>query len=250
MLYDEITIDKSVDSESAHEFLMEATKLASSSELEDIGLRMQKKSALFQAVLQPSAIADLNEEKLKALFKYMFFLRRKLSILLQNNTMESIRNEIANLLYGDQDLDVRYNRFTSTISGLNEILSVSLASELLFFTHPEKYWLMNNWIWDPKTKGGSLSLILQNDYEIKGETAGDLYKSIGEAMLMVTQAGQREGFSRIASGLYGTHVFLACVYAVYMFTVFKIKLSKEFNRILPELPELARRVLGVQKMEI
>ncbi|NOG46915.1 MAG: hypothetical protein HND50_16855 [Calditrichaeota bacterium] len=250
MLYDEITIDKSIDSESAHEFLMEATRLASSSELEDIGQRMQKKSALFQAVLQPDSIADLSEKKLKTLFKYMFFLRRKSAILLQSNTMESIRNEITTLLYGEQDLAVRYNRFVSTISGLNEMLSVSLASELLFFTNPEKYWLMNNWIWDPKTKGGALSLILQNDYEVKGETSGELYKSIGEAMHMVNQAGQVEGFSRISSGLYGTHIFLACVYAVYMFTVFKIKLSKEFNRILPQLPELARRVLGVQKLEI
>ena len=250
MLYDEITIDKSIDSESAHEFLMEATKLASSSELEDIGQRMQKKSALFQAVLQPAAIAELNEDKLKTLFKYMFFLRRKLSILLQNNTMDSIRNEIATLLYGNQDLAVRYNRFITTISGLNDVLSLSFASELLFFTNPDKYWLMNKWIWDPKTKGGALSLILHNDYEVKGETSGDLYMAIGEAIQMVSQAGQVEGFSRIARGLYGTHVFLACVYAVYMFTVFKIKLSKEFNRILPELPELARRVLGVQKMEI
>ena len=165
MLYDEITIDKSIDSESAHEFLMEATKLASSSELEDIGQRMQKKSALFQAVLQPAAIADLNEKKLKTLFKYMFFLRRKLSILMQNNTMESIQNEITKLLYGEQDLAVRYNRFINTISGLNEILSVSFASELLYFTNPGEYWLMNNWIWDPKTKGGALSLILQNEYE-------------------------------------------------------------------------------------
>ncbi len=250
MLYDEITIDKSIDSESAHEFLMEAIKLASSTELEDIGRRMQKKSALFQAVLQPSAISELTEEKLKTLFKHMFFLRRKLSVLIQNNTMESIQNEFTTLLYGEQDLAIRYNRFITTISGLNETLSISLASELLYFTNPEKYWLMNKWILDPKTKGGALSLILQNDYEVKGETSGDLYKSIGEAIQMASQAGQVEGFSRIAQGLYGTHVFLACVYAVYMFTVFKIKLSKEFNRILPELPELARRVLGVQKLEI
>ncbi len=250
MLYDEITIDKSIDSESAHEFLMEAIKLASSSELEDIGLRMQKKCALFQAVFQPSAIGDLKEEKLKTVFKYMFFLRRKSSILLNNNSVELIQNEITTLLYGKQDLAVRYNRFINTISGLNEILSISFASELLYFTNPEKYWLMNNWIWDPKSKGGALPLILQNEYEIKGDTSGEIYKSVGEAIKMVNQAGQVEGFSRIAQGLYGTHIFLACVYAVYMFTVFKIKLSKEFNRILPQLPELARRVLGVQKLEI
>ena len=51
-------------------------------------------------------------------------------------------------------------------------------------------------------------------------------------------------------GTYGIDVFLACVYAVYMYTVFRVKLSDEFNRILPELPELTRRVLGVQKMEL
>ena len=49
---------------------------------------------------------------------------------------------------------------------------------------------------------------------------------------------------------YGIDVFLACVYAVYMYTVFRVKLSDEFNRILPELPELTRRVLGVQKLKI
>jgi len=35
-----------------------------------------------------------------------------------------------------------------------------------------------------------------------------------------------------------------------MYTVFRVKLSQEFNRILPELSELAQRVLGVYKMEM
>jgi hypothetical protein len=54
----------------------------------------------------------------------------------------------------------------------------------------------------------------------------------------------------VGHGTYGIDVFLACVYAVYMYTVFRVKLSDEFNRILPELPELTRRVLGVQKLEL
>ena len=48
--------------------------------------------------------------------------------------------------------------------------------------------------------------------------------------------------------MFGTDIFMACVYAVYMYTVFKMKLSQEFNRILPELPELTQRVLGVYQM--
>ena len=63
-----------------------------------------------------------------------------------------------------------------------------------------------------------------------------------------TQAGSVRGYSRSGRGLFGTDVFLACVYAVYMFTVFRVKLSQEFNRILPELPELVQRVLGVRAL--
>ncbi len=44
-------------------------------------------------------------------------------------------------------------------------------------------------------------------------------------------------------------MFLACVYAVYMYTVFRMKLSNEFNRILPELPEFTRRLLGVYRLD-
>ena len=37
---------------------------------------------------------------------------------------------------------------------------------------------------------------------------------------------------------------------LYMYTVFRLKLSDEFNRILPELPELVERVLGVRGLEV
>ncbi|GIT74815.1 MAG: hypothetical protein Ct9H300mP29_8090 [Candidatus Neomarinimicrobiota bacterium] len=43
MLYDEINVKDVVDSESALEFMKEATKLASSSELENIGQKLEKK---------------------------------------------------------------------------------------------------------------------------------------------------------------------------------------------------------------
>ena len=67
---------------------------------------------------------------------------------------------------------------------------------------------------------------------------------------MVNLAGHEEGFSRLGRGMFGTDIFLACVYSVYMNTVFRMKLSEEFNRILPELPEFTRRILGIQKMNM
>ena len=85
--------------------------------------------------------------------------------------------------------------------------------------------------------------------DLSGVTNGDIYKNVGDAMKSLNVVGQSRSFSSIGKGLFGTDVLLACVYAVYMYTVFKVKLSQEFNRILPELPELTQRVLGVHNME-
>jgi len=250
MLYDDVVIDKTIDSESAHEFLMEATKLASSSDLEDINTRLTHKTALFQHYLAPDKIDELEEQGIRSMMRHIFFLRRKHGLLLKGNELGFLRAEIKYLLYGEKPLEERFNRFTSSLSGLNEGLLITLASELLHYNEPEKYWLWTNWILLPGGKSGALQLVLQNDFELKAENNGEMYLEIGKSIQALTAAGNTKGFTRMASGLRGTHIFLACVYAVYMFTVFKLKLSKEFNRILPELPELARRVLGVQKMEM
>ncbi|SVE21874.1 uncharacterized protein METZ01_LOCUS474728, partial [marine metagenome] len=47
MLYDDLSVQDVVDSESALEFRKEATKLATSSELENIGQKLEEKSHLF-----------------------------------------------------------------------------------------------------------------------------------------------------------------------------------------------------------
>ena len=128
-------------------------------------------------------------------------------------------------------------------------MRINFAGELLHFSNPRQYWLWTNWIWDPDANTGSLPLVVQEEVDLLGDTPGETYMRVGQAMAQVRQAGQQRGFSNLGHGTYGVDVFLACVYAVYMYTVFRVKLSDEFNRILPNLPELTRRVLGVQKME-
>ena len=56
MLYDDVSVQDVVDSESALEFMKEATKLATSSELGDIGQKLEEKSRLFQSILNPEDI--------------------------------------------------------------------------------------------------------------------------------------------------------------------------------------------------
>jgi len=250
MLYDSISVEEVVDAELAHEFLKEATRLATSEELEDTGRRLEAKSRIFQQLLAPEALESLDEAGLKNIMGMIFFLRRKATRLVEVNGMESLRREIAELLYGKLPVEQRFNRFTTEVKGFDPPVIVALAGEMLHYTQPDQYWLWSYWIYDPTTGGGALPLVVQKEVSFEGANHGEIYHRVGEAMQFVNASGHAEGFARMGRGLFGTHGFLACVYAVYMYTVFKMRLSKEFNRILPELPELTRRVLGVYKLEV
>jgi len=59
MLYDSLTVQEVVDSESSAEFLKEATKLATSRELENIAQRLEAKQELFAELLAPRRLAAL-----------------------------------------------------------------------------------------------------------------------------------------------------------------------------------------------
>ena len=65
MLYDDVSVKDVVDSESALEFMKEATKLATSAELENIGQKLEDKSNLFNSILNPEDIATMSEDNFK-----------------------------------------------------------------------------------------------------------------------------------------------------------------------------------------
>ncbi len=256
MLHTPVQIDKVVDSEAALEFMKEATKVATGTELEDVGERLEAKSRLFREILAEDRLDKLDEADVKRLLVSIFSLRRKAGRLLRANELETLRQELRALLYGDGTTPERFDRFVGTIAGLEKAMIVSLASETLHFTEPARYWLWTHWIWNPKSGSGALPLVTRDaDLAMfrslpSGATAtdGEVYEKVGRALALVNAQGHAIGYSRSGRGLFGTDVFLACVYAVYMFTVFRIKLSQEFNRILPDLPELVQRVLGVRAL--
>ncbi len=250
MLHDAVT-DPVVDSEAALEFMKEATKVASTGELEDIGQRLEAKSRRFRQLLAEERLAELDEEGLKELVGSIFSLRRKARRLVRKNGLERLRAELSALLYGPGEVTARFDRFVGAVEGLERAMVVSLASEVLHYSDPRRYHLWTHWIWNPKTGTGALPLVIQQDPErrpvdLEGGSDGEVYAKVGRTLARVNAQGHAVGYSRSGAGLFGTDVFLACVYAVYMFTVFRVKLSQEFNRILPELPELVERVLGVR----
>jgi len=246
VLYDEPQIGAVVDGEAALEFMKEATKLATATELETIGARLAEKSARFRALLVPERLPSLDADGFGELVGQIFSIRRKAGRLIKANGIDTLRDELSLLLYGSDRLATRIDRFTTRITGLERAMIIALATESLHFTDPERYWLWTHWIWNPETKTGALRLVTHDAAQLEADSDGVTYERVGWAMNLLDQHGHVTGYARAARGLFGTDIVLACVYAVYMATMFRLKLSQEFNRILPELPELVERVLGVR----
>jgi len=248
MLHDSLTPAEAVDSEAALEFMKEATKLATATELEDIGHRLELKRERLAELLAPEALSGLDEAGLKRLLAVVFSLRRKGGRLLRANGLDVLRAELAALLYGDGAVAARLERFVGRVEGLEQAMILALATECLHFTAPQRHWLWTNWIWNPESGSGALRLVTRDEVDLGAATLAQSYLNVGRATALVTAQGRADGWTWTGRGLFGTDVFLACVYAVYMYTVFRVRLSQEFNRILPELPELVQRVLGVRHL--
>lgn len=247
MLHEPLSVEQVVDSGAALEFMKEASKLATTAELDDIGQRLERKSLVFQELLAPDRIGELDELALKRLVGMIFSLRRKSGRLVRRNGLDTVRVELQELLYGSGEPAARFERFVGSIEGVEPAMVISLGSEALHYTQPEQYWLWTHWIWNPKTGTGALPLVTTNA-DLKGETTGDVFEKVARASAAIHAGGEIDGYSRSGLGPFSTDVFLACVYAVYMYTVFRVKLSQEFNRVLPELPDLVQRVLGVHRL--
>jgi hypothetical protein len=48
---------------------------------------------------------------------------------------------------------------------------------------------------------------------------------------------------------FANSAFLACAYNVYLYGTTSWRLSREFNNLLPSLPNMARKLLGLKKVK-
>ncbi|MHB8621409.1 MAG: hypothetical protein ACYDAG_17910, partial [Chloroflexota bacterium] len=88
------------------------------------------------------------------------------------------------------------------------------------------------------------------EYDMHAPTPGQMYLRVGQAIAFVNTTGEAAGFKKPAWGLFGTDVFLACVYIVYLYTVTRLRMTREFNQVIPPLPDIARRILGLHRREV
>ncbi len=238
-----------VDTESAKEFMKEAFSQISPEELSNICAALESKSRQFQQFLNAESLPNLSDRQLYQILRSIFSTRRKAQKLLDTFSAENLKVWIDDLLYATDEIGIRFQNFCEHFDNLDMNIRTDLAGELLHFTFPEKYWLWSRWMWDPKVKTGALPLVISEDYVLNCSSPGEGYLVVGEAVAFVHSVGEAAGFQTISRTLFGTDVYLSCVYVVYVYTVLRMRMTQEFNKVMPGLAEFSCRLLGVHRLE-
>lgn len=244
------TVGQIVDTPSALEFMREALEKITEEELTAIVAELRSKSKRLRLLLAPQALPAFEESTFHALLRSIFSTRRRAAEIMTHLDTSVFRDAVGALLHGTAPLAQRFDAFVAQLEPLDLATRCDLAGECLHYWDYEGYWLWTRWMWDPPRNTGSLPLVTIQEYDLHGETPGLTYLKVGEAMAYVNGVGEAAGFQHGGRGLLGTDVYLACVYVVYLYTVTRMRMSKEFNQVIPQFPELARRLLGTYKMEI
>ena len=157
------------------------------------------------------------------------------------------------LLNGDAPVPVRVAAFVEKLKALDTRLAMELATGLLHNTAPKDHWLWTRWLWDPTVRTGILPLLAGSVHNLVAENLADGYARVGAVTALSMKFG--EGTGLFSSELldsetrapFANSAFLACAYSVYLYGTTSWRLSREFNGLLPTLPNMARRLLGLKK---
>lgn len=159
------------------------------------------------------------------------------------------------LLNGEAPTPVRIAKFVEMLNALDTRLALELASGLLHNISPNDHWLWTRWLWDPTTGTGILPLLAGSTHNLLAENLADGYSRVGAVSAMSIKFGEGTGlWSEELTGNekrapFANSAFLACAYGVYLYGTTSWRLSREFNNLLPSLPNMARKLLGLKKLK-
>ncbi len=234
-----------IDTETAKEFMTETLARVDAEQLVEISHDLHEKSRVVKGIID----SGLTPDSLQQLFTLIFSTRRKAKKILETTDQNLLIHEINVLVSESGSVKERFERFYNALEGLDDHIRHDLTGEILHFSNPDKYWLWSYWMWNPKTETGALSLVTVDDFKLDGESVGETYMNIGRAIAFVHEVGDAAGFQTIHKSLFGTDVYLACVYVVYAYTVLRMRMTQEFNKVMPQQIEFVRRILGVKDMD-
>ena len=159
------------------------------------------------------------------------------------------------LLKGDTPTPVRVSAFVEKLNALDTRLALELASGFLHNTSPKDHWLWTRWLWDPTTGTGILPLLAGSTHNLLADNLAEGYVRVGSVTAMSMKFAEGTGLwtdeliSNEKRAQFANSAFLACAYNVYLYGTTSWRLSREFNNLLPSLPNMARKLLGLKKIK-
>lgn len=223
--------------------------LTKTDEVELVGITsdLESKSQFFREKLAQDSIPTLSDDDVDQILGKIFSARRKRKSILENNNPQDFKNNLLVLLYGEEEIHQRFQKFCDSLKDVDAPVKYDMTAELLHFTMPEKYWLWTRWMWEPGKKTGSLPLVTSEEFDLEAESLGETYLKVGKGVAFVQSIADVANFQFLTRSLFGTDVFLGCVYTIYAYTVLRMRMTQEFNNVMPGQPEFVRRILGVYK---
>lgn len=158
------------------------------------------------------------------------------------------------LLHGESPTPMRVAMFVENLNALDTRLALELASGLLHNTFPKDHWLWTRWLWDPTTGTGILPLLAGSTHNLLADNLADGYARVGAVTAMSMKFAEGTGLwtdelmSNEERAQFANSAFLACAYSVYLYGTTSWRLNREFNNLLPSLPNMARKLLGLKKV--
>ena len=244
--------DIEIDLETSYEFIKEIFNQIKPDQFQALIKQLEQKQTLFQTLLKKESLLEISNDNLTVLLQKMFSTKRLMKKWSEDQ-YEKFKSYSYELLYGTDDFDKRFERFcTLSSNNLKMKKAFEIASELLAFSDPSKYWSWYAFMWNPETDTGSLALVF-NDRKFLQENSSltELYKIVGFAQDRLKEKSKDLGIEVTGeTNIYDVPVFLGAVYSVYLYTVTRVRMTNEFTTILPSKLELLKRLLGIYSSEI
>jgi len=238
-----------IDKQSAREFILETLSRITPEELEQIQADLHLKSQCMQDMILQVTEDRFSDRTLRQLLRCVFATRRHANKIADRYPADYFTRHIQRLVDSHKPVEWRFQAFVHAFPDMATTQRYDLASEILFFSYPDRYWLWTRWMWDPRTRTGALRLVLLEPFSLEGQSEGDSYRKVGQAVRHLQEIGQTPELPSFLQTAYGVYTYLACVYVIYCYTVLRMRMSQEFNKVMPKLPEFTRRLLGIYRLE-
>jgi hypothetical protein len=238
-----------VDAPSAVEFMREALIKIDEADIGAVSDLLARKRELLQPFLAEASLAQGTADALRPILGRVFATRRRSDQILLAVGAPTLAAAVRDLLHAASPLDDRFRAFETALPTLEAPIRRELAGECLHHLDPERGWLWARWMWDPATRTGALPLVMIEDFDFGGPDGGAVYLRVGAATAAVVGVADELGFGRMRANPFVVDVYLAAIYGVYLYTVTRLRMTQEFNRVIPPLPALVRRLLGVHRLD-